>query len=94
MRLGFSQQDKQLQEYYNQIGVNVGQEDRGLLEYYNQLSGLQGLASLPSGAANIANQMSGIGTTLGQGIVGSEQSQQASNQQGWGNLMGLAGLFI
>ena len=68
-------------------GAQIGEEQR-------QIAGLGGLAQLPSGAGQIAGQMSGIGTTLGQGIVGAEQSQQASQQQGWGNLMGLAGLFF
>lgn len=38
-------------------------------EYQNQIQGLQGLASLPSNANNIAQYMAGTGATLGQGLV-------------------------
>ena len=77
-------QNQALRQAY---GAQIDEENR-------RIAGLGGLAQLPSGAGRIAGQMSGIGTTLGQGIVGAEQSRQTSQQQGWGNLMGLAGLFI
>lgn len=94
--LGLQRQNQaaQLQEYYNQGAMQTGQENRQLQEYYNQLSGLQGLMGLPSNVNAIAQQTSNIGQTLGQGIIGAEQSQQASNQQGWNNLLGLGGLFF
>jgi hypothetical protein len=52
-------------------GFNVDLKTKALLESYNQqLTGLQGLAQLPSNANNIASTMSGIGTTLAGGISG------------------------
>lgn len=63
-----------------------------LSAYQNTLSPLQGLASLPSNAGQIAQQTSNIGQTLGQGIVGAEQSAQAGQQAGFNNLMGLGQL--
>jgi len=74
---------------------NTQLQNKALLESYNQqLSGLQGLAGLSSNANQIANQISGIGSTLAAGTTASAQAQQASNQQGWGNLFGLAGLIF
>lgn len=86
----------------NLYDYNTQLQNQALSQAYNQqitdeqrkIAGLQGLGQLPSGAGQIAGMTAGIGQTLGQGIVGAEQSQQASNQQGWGNLMGLAGLFF
>jgi len=57
-----------------------------------RLSGMQGLAQMPSNANNIANQMGNIGQTLAQGQVAQGQAQQAGSQQGFGNMMGLANL--
>lgn len=70
------------------------QRQNQLQAYQNTLGGLQGLANLPSNAANIASQTAGIGQTLGQGIVGAEQSRQAGQQAGMGNLMGLGQLGL
>lgn len=42
-----------------------------------QLSGLAGLAGLGTNTNTIANQMSNVGNTLSEGIIGSEQSRQA-----------------
>lgn len=60
----------------------------------NALSGIQGLGGIGTGAENIANMMSGIGQTQAQGITASAQAQQASNQAGFGNLMGLGQLGL
>jgi hypothetical protein len=50
---------------------NTNLKTQALLESYNQqLTGLQGLAQLPSNANNIASTMSGVGTTLAGGISG------------------------
>lgn len=62
--------------------------------YQNALGGLSSLANLPSNAGQIAQQTAGIGQTLGQGIVGAAQSQQAANQAGFGNLLGLGSLGL
>ncbi len=70
------------------------QRQNQLQAYQNTLGGLQGLANLPSQAGNIAQQTSNIGQTLGQGIIGAAQSQQASNQAGFGNLLGLGSLGL
>lgn len=58
------------------------------------LGGLQGLSGLPSNAGAIAQQTAGIGQTLGQGIIGAAQSEQASQQAGFSNLMGLGQLGL
>ncbi len=58
--------------------------------YANQLSGLQGMAQLPSNANNIAGAMSGIGQTLGQGMIGSANSAAAQQQA---NINNAAGAF-
>lgn len=68
------------------------QRQNQLQAYQNALGGLQGLAGTPSNAGAIAQQTSNIGQTLGQGLVGAAQSQQAGNQAGFGNAMGLANL--
>ena len=47
---------------------------RGL--YDERVSGLQGLAGLPSNANQIAQTTAGIGQTLGQGIIGAGQAKQ------------------
>jgi len=59
----------------NLYDYNVQLENRALLDSYNQqvadysqeISGLQGMAGLPSNAVEIARQTSAIGTTLGAG---------------------------
>lgn len=50
---------------------NLAQVNQNALiaAYNDQISGLQGLSSLPSNANNIANYMSGVGNTLGQGQI-------------------------
>ena len=69
------------------------------------MSGLQGLAGLPSLAPQIAQTTSGIGATMGAGISGGAnaqsqaliagaQAQQAGGQQGFGNMMGLGQLGL
>jgi hypothetical protein len=47
---------------------------RGL--YDERVSGLQGLARLPSNANSIAQTTAGIGQTLGQGVIGAGQARQ------------------
>jgi hypothetical protein len=59
--------------------------NQALLESYNQqLSGLTGLANLPSNANQIAAQTAGIGQTLGAGQVAAGQARQ-QGIQGVGN---------
>lgn len=70
------------------------QRQNQLQAYQNALGGLQSLAGTPSNAGAIAQQTSNIGQTLGQGIVGAAQSQQAAQQAGFGNLMGLGQLGL
>lgn len=74
---------------------NTQLQNQALLESYNQqLQGLQGLAMLPSGAGQIAQYTGQIGTTLGQGQIAAAQAQQAGQQQGFGNIMGLGQLGL
>lgn len=60
----------------------------------NTLGGLQGLAGFDTGAQNIANMMSGIGQTQAQGLIANAQNQAASNQAGFGNMLGLGQLGL
>lgn len=65
---------------------------RGL--YGERVAGLQGMAGLGSMAPQIAQTTAGIGQTLGQGQIAAAQAQQAGQQQGFGNLMGLGQLGL
>jgi hypothetical protein len=65
-----------------------------MASYANQLSGLQGLAQLPSNANNIAATMSGVGQTLGQGIIGGANSAAAASQNNINNGFAAAGLAM
>ena len=52
--------------------------NQALLESYNQqMSGLQGLATLPSNANQIAQTTTGIGTTLAQGHTAAAQAKES-----------------
>ena len=98
---------------HNLYDYNVQLENRALLDAYNQqvmdysqeISGLQGMAGLPSNATEIARQTSAIGTTLGagqaaagsaysQGQIASGQTMQQGYQNIGSNIMGIAGLGI
>ena len=59
-----------------------------------QLGGLQSMAGMPTNANQIASMTAGIGQTLGQGQIAAAQNQQAGNQAGFGNMMGLANLGL
>lgn len=80
----------------NALAKNAQQlENQALLESYSQqLSGLQGLAGLPSNASQIASQTAGIGQTLAQGQIGAAQAQQAGQQNTFNNLLGLGSLAV
>jgi hypothetical protein len=56
------------------------QQNNQLNAFQNVLGGLQGFASLPSNANNIANSISGIGVTQRQGTIGEAQSLAAGQQ--------------
>lgn len=65
-----------------------------MASYANQLSGLQGMAQLPSNANNIAAAQSGIGQTLAQGMIGGAQSAAAQSQNNFNNAMGAGALAL
>ncbi len=74
---------------------NTQLQNQALLESYNQqLTGLSGLAQLPSMAPQIASGISGIGQTLSAGQIAAAQAQQTGTQQGLSNMMGMANLGI
>jgi len=74
---------------------NTQLQNQALLEAYNQqLSGLQGLAGLPSNATQIASGISGIGSTLAAGDIAAANAQQQAQQYGLQNLMGIANLGL
>lgn len=79
----------------NLTDYNMQLENRALLESYNQqVQGLSGLAGTPSNTNQIAGMMSGIGMTEAQGIIAAAQAGQMGQQQGMGNMMGMANLGI
>ena len=68
-------------------------KNNALLTAYNQeLQGLQGLASLPSNAAMIAQGTAGIGQTLAQGQIAGSQAKIQAQNIGMDQLMGVANL--
>jgi len=71
---------------------NVDLKTKALLDSYNnELSGLQGLANLPSNANQIASSISGVGATQAQGLVAAGQAQQVGMQNQadiWGTALG------
>ncbi len=70
-------------------------ENRALLESYNQqVSGLAGLAGLPSNANQIAGMTAGIGQTEAYGITGAAQARLKANQDSFGNVLGLGKLGV
>jgi hypothetical protein len=78
----------------NMYDFNVNLQNRALLESYNQqLSGLSGLAKLPSNAQNIAGQYNTMGQTYAQGRVGYGQAQAAAQEQGMEYLQSGFGFF-
>ena len=62
--------------------------------YGNQIQGMQGFANLPSNANQIASGISGIGRTLGQGRIAQGQSNVASQNQLFGDVMGIGSLAL
>jgi hypothetical protein len=65
-----------------------------LTSYQDQLSGLQGLAGLPSNASQIASQMSNIGATQAGGITAAANARQQALGTGINTILGGIGLFI
>lgn len=64
--------------------------NQALMNSYNQqLSGIQGLAGLPSQAGQISQQTGQIGETLANAQIAGAQAQQT----GMGNLIGLGGIL-
>lgn len=90
----------------NLSDYNMQLENQALLQGFNQaqsrddyersmnLSGLSGLANLPSNTNAIAGMTAGIGQTLAQGQTASAQAQQQGNQNMMGNLMGIGQLGL
>lgn len=62
--------------------------------YQQQLSGLTGLANLPSNANQIAQQTSGIGATYAAGNTAAEQARQDAFGLGVNTLLGVGGLIF
>lgn len=58
------------------------------------LSGIQGMAQLPSNANQIASGISGIGQTQAQGITAGAQALQQAQQNGMNNMLGLGNLGL
>lgn len=73
---------------------NLARANNAVLQnaYNMQLGGLQSLMGMPSNANNIAASMAGLGQTQAQGITAAAQAQQAGNQQGLNNILGIASL--
>lgn len=88
---------------------NTQLQNQALLQGYNQalaeqqygnqltgqeLSGIQGLAQLPSNANQIAGLTAGIGQTMAQGQTAAAQAQAAGNAANSANLAGLANMGL
>ena len=91
-------QNQALLQSYNQA-LGEKQYNDSLLQYGNaltgqELGGIQSLAMLPSSASQIAGMQAGIGQTLAQGDIAAAQAQQAGQQQGFNNMMGLGQLGL
>lgn len=70
---------------------NTQLQNTALLESYNQqLTGLQGMANLPSNVNAIAQQTSNIGQTLAQGQVAGAQATTAAQNQVFGDAAQIA----
>lgn len=82
------------QQAFQDIAIqqNLAQNNALAGAYNQQMQGLSGMAQLPTNTNQIANMMTGIGTTQAQGIIGAAQSGQSSNQSGMGNMMGLGNM--
>ena len=79
----------------NLADYNTRLANDALLNSYNQqLSGIQGLANLPSNANQIAGSIAGIGQTQAQGMTAGANAIQQGNQALTNNLFGLGGMFL
>lgn len=88
-------ENQALLESYNQAYTrNIGDYERDVGDYQRRISGLSGLAGIPSQATNIANLTSGIGQTEAQGLIASAQARESGRQQGINNLVGLGNLGV
>ncbi len=88
---GFRSGDTQANLY--QQGQQL--QNKALLDTYNQqVSGIQGLAGLPSNVNQIASLTQGIGTTQAQGVVGAAAAKSQGGQQGFSQGLGLANLGL
>jgi hypothetical protein len=65
-----------------------------MASYANQLSGLQGMAQLPSNANNIAGSMAGIGQTYAQGMTAQANFGAQQSQNNFNNAMGAGALAM
>ncbi|MBV4553059.1 hypothetical protein HU742_018090 [Pseudomonas sp. SWRI102] len=65
-----------------------------MASYANQLSGLQGMAQLPSNANNIASSMAGIGQTTAQGMTAQANFGAQQGQNNFNNAMGAGALAM
>jgi len=69
---------------------NTQLQNAALLESYNQqVTGLSGLAQLPSMAPQIASGITGIGATQAAGITAAAQAEQQGQQNLMNSLLGL-----
>ena len=70
-------------------------QNKALTDAYNQqLSGLTGLAHLPTNEAAIGQTMANIGNTRAQGILGAAQAKQAMYQNVGNTLMSGVGMGL
>nr|WP_294975013.1 hypothetical protein [uncultured Pseudomonas sp.] len=65
-----------------------------MASYANQLSGLQGMAQLPSNANNIASSMAGVGQTIAQGMTAQAGFGAQQSQNNFNNAMGAGALAM
>lgn len=74
---------------------NLDLKTKALLESYNQqLKGLNAMAQLPSNANTIAQGITGIGTTMAQGIVAEGRAEEQGKENSMNMLTGGIGGFL
>ena len=81
------------QSAISEFGTRLSNE--ALVNAYNQqLSGIQGLANVPTNEGQIGSTIAGIGETYAQGITSSAQARQQGLQNTFNTLLGIGGLIL
>ena len=81
------------QSAISEFGTRLSNE--ALVNAYNQqLSGIQGLANIPTNEGQIGSTIAGIGETYAQGITSASQARQRAMQNITNIGLGIGGMLI